>query len=150
MSLNKQDLIDALNSLPNSKDNLSASEQFALAFEKYFKNAVANGTISVQLSSTTLQPILLETMNSNTVLQTLGTSIQSWASTWIFADPTFTSSATVAVGASLDAELAIVANDPANGTIETLAEKIHNWATLNITTTLTNNQSGATIPGEVT
>jgi len=152
MSLDKQTLIDALKNMPDSSDNATASIEFAKAFEAYFKAATANGTIPVTLTYSTLQPTLLTTMNSNTVLQTLGTSFQTWALTWAFADATFTGApgTTAAVGAPLDAEMNIICADPASGSIEKIAEKVHIWATGgNIIVTLSNNQTAVTTPGTV-
>ena len=160
MTLIKKTLEDALKNMPKTTDkppaaNVKAAENLAKAFEKYFKNAFA-GSATVTLSYATLAPILLATMTSNTVMQTLGTSFQAWALTWVWAGGGMAGApgSTIALGPVLDTQLvAFIAqtladkSNPPKDNTAVLANKIHTWATTpsNILANLINS-SGAVVP----
>jgi hypothetical protein len=158
MTLKKENLLNLLKTMPNTTDNASASRELSRVFCEYYKDAQANTTPLISPIPSTLEPIFLNTLNSKTFLQTLGTSLQQWISTsWTFSDPTFTAAIgmTIAIGSILDTQMNAliteVMNDKSNPPVdntEKVVEKIHVWSIENnITTTLTNNQSGQITPG---
>lgn len=150
--LSKQILLKSLNNMPNSSDNVSASEELAKAFSFYYKDAMAADTIMVP-NSMLFAFILLGKMGSSGVLETLGSSIREWSLLWVWNSATFTGApgTTIVNGALLDSllvsfirKVAKDKTDPPKDNLRELSDIIHNWSTSNIQVTLTNNQSGNT------